>query len=76
MNVVEKVIAILSLNERQLAAHRFTIYPSQHLSLRPPKPGCAKERRDVRTPFWLFERWVGEWESGESGSRQDRDAVY
>ena len=51
MTVVEKMIAILRLEERELAAHRFPLSPSRHPFPRPYEWGYTEEREDARTPF-------------------------
>lgn len=65
---MERTTAILRLEERGLAAHRFPLSPSRHLFLRPHEWGYAKEREDARALFWLLGRWrtgrVERWRIG------------
>ena len=45
MSVVEKVIAILELKERELAVHRFLLSPLRHPSSRPQERAVPNSAR-------------------------------
>ena len=75
MSAVEKVIATLRLEERELAAHRFSLFPLRHPSSRPQEQAVLKARGRRHTFLAVY--ILGDWVSGKVRMKHpDKGAAY